>query len=353
MTDIDNQYEDHPISQLVPPMTRIEYEDIRESINRYDLRMAIMLFEGKILDGRHRYRSCIETGRQPRFEDFQGTHEEAVAYVIGMNLDRRNLSNEQKALAAARLADYRLGDNQHTGDKGTPTGGTSQADAAKTFNVPLRSLQRAKRILDHGESELVEMFERGDISGRQAEAIAAKPRAKQKRILAAAGSIGRIASFATRVQVESNMKRAKRSHDLCLCCNAELPKTILNFVTYMRFLSLLLKDDGDTEAMLLNRHVVGMIDEIEETEAFDEYKDLETQVFETTIAAPQIAADIAHKLQVSKDEVVRVLEMLEDYGNVQKVPQGGKTDGARGGRKILWEPTSKGLAKHREMALGK
>jgi hypothetical protein len=48
--------EPHPLASLFPPMGRYEYEELKADILRNGLRMPIVLFEERILDGRNRYR---------------------------------------------------------------------------------------------------------------------------------------------------------------------------------------------------------------------------------------------------------------------------------------------------------
>ncbi len=66
-----------------------------------------MLFEGKILDGRHRYKACQQLGISPEHSDFKGSQEEALAFALAKNAARRSLSVSQKALIAARLVQPR------------------------------------------------------------------------------------------------------------------------------------------------------------------------------------------------------------------------------------------------------
>jgi ParB-like chromosome segregation protein Spo0J len=96
--------DDHPIAAGYPAMTPAEYRRLLESIKNDGLEVPIVRYEGKILDGRHRYRACVEAGVEPRFEDFEGTAEEACAKAGRRNDDRRH---ESEAVVEKRAAERR------------------------------------------------------------------------------------------------------------------------------------------------------------------------------------------------------------------------------------------------------
>jgi len=98
------QLQTHPIADLIPSMTDEEYRGLLEDIKVNGLIDPIYLFEGKILDGRHRYRACLELETQPRFEEYQG--DSPVAFVISRNLKRRHLTESQRAALAVELLPY-------------------------------------------------------------------------------------------------------------------------------------------------------------------------------------------------------------------------------------------------------
>ena len=89
-------YEWHPLSMAFRMMTAEEYADFRPDIQVNGLRDSIVLFQGKILDGRNRYKACCETGIEPHFTEFDGTEEEAAAFVESKNAHRRHLSAEER-----------------------------------------------------------------------------------------------------------------------------------------------------------------------------------------------------------------------------------------------------------------
>ncbi len=96
--------EPHPIAARYPILEGAEYDDFKASIRSKGQRVRIVLFEGQILDGRNRYRACLELGIEPQTEVFTGTTEEAAILSDALNLDRRHLTREQKrAVVALKL----------------------------------------------------------------------------------------------------------------------------------------------------------------------------------------------------------------------------------------------------------
>ena len=100
-----HELEVHPACLILPEMDADDYEKLKEDISGFGLRHPIILYQGKILDGRHRYRACLELGIEPWFEDWQGGSS-VVEFVLGENLYRRHLSQSQKAMVGANAIDY-------------------------------------------------------------------------------------------------------------------------------------------------------------------------------------------------------------------------------------------------------
>jgi hypothetical protein len=91
----------HPLPMPVHPalaefrdMTDEEYGPFKESIREHGLLMEITLYQGMILDGRQRYRACLELGIEPRFREYTGDDPEG--YVLIMNLYRMHRGAQEE-----------------------------------------------------------------------------------------------------------------------------------------------------------------------------------------------------------------------------------------------------------------
>ena len=93
-----DDYKTHDLAELMPPMGDDEYNSLVDSIQRQGLLNPITIFEGKILDGRHRYRAAKEVKHKFSAKDFvqlpPGVDPEQ--FVLTTNGPRRNLTREQK-----------------------------------------------------------------------------------------------------------------------------------------------------------------------------------------------------------------------------------------------------------------
>lgn len=95
--------EAHEIATLFPTMSDVDLDHLRESIERQGQLDEILVFEGKILDGRHRYEACLELGREPKLREFKGTAQDAFVHSVALNLSRRHLTTVQRAAAGAGI----------------------------------------------------------------------------------------------------------------------------------------------------------------------------------------------------------------------------------------------------------
>lgn len=95
----------HPVATLFPDLSPADYAVLKADIRRHGVKVPILVYQGQILDGRHRYRACRELGRPCPMTEWAGG--DAWLEVQSRNLVRRHLAKEQifaiRMLAAQRL----------------------------------------------------------------------------------------------------------------------------------------------------------------------------------------------------------------------------------------------------------
>jgi hypothetical protein len=100
--------EAHPLAVMFPMIEGPELEALKASIATCGIREPIVIYEGKILDGRNRYAAGRVAGYRfvaSNFEEFK--EGDPKAYVIDANVRRRHLSTAQKAEFVKRMiAEY-------------------------------------------------------------------------------------------------------------------------------------------------------------------------------------------------------------------------------------------------------
>lgn len=96
----------HRLADLLPLLDGAEFEALVEDIRAHGLRQPIVLFDGKVLDGRNRLSACQIACIEHRFTEFHGSEEDALAFVLSMNLARRHLTVAQRAAIAVKLLPY-------------------------------------------------------------------------------------------------------------------------------------------------------------------------------------------------------------------------------------------------------
>src|SRR3954452_10223063 len=92
-------YEVHPLALTYPPMSEPEMEALTADIAERGLQRPIVLYEGKILDGRNRYIACERANVEPAFVEYEG--DDPLGQVNSLNLNR-DLTAGQRAMVAAR-----------------------------------------------------------------------------------------------------------------------------------------------------------------------------------------------------------------------------------------------------------
>lgn len=169
-------YEIHPLAELFPIMTDAELNELGADILAHGLREPIIIYEGKVGDGRCRYLAAKKVGHQFKPEDFKrwkptkdgGTF---LDYVTSRNLHRRHLTTSQRAAIGADIANLKNGETKVAKEgegAGTsidvaPTAPVAQKEAAETMKVSVTSVQRAAAV-KKADPELHKKVKDGKIS---------------------------------------------------------------------------------------------------------------------------------------------------------------------------------------------
>ncbi len=164
-------FKPHPLAELFPMMDDDAFLDFAQDIEKHGQREPIIIYENKILDGRNRYKACQMLGFSPRFKEYNGN--DALGFVISLNLKRRHLTESQRAMVGAKLATATKGGMRDPERANLPVRNEpTNAEAGKLLNVSERSIKTAKQVQKTGVPELVKAVEDGAVSVSAAAVIA-------------------------------------------------------------------------------------------------------------------------------------------------------------------------------------
>lgn len=157
------QFEIHPAADIFPMMATAAFNELKEDIRQHGQRDYIVLFEGRVLDGRNRLKACQELGIEPDVGELEEC-KDPVAFVVSKNLHRRHLTESQRSTVAARVANMAVGKPSSNSANLQNIGAVSQSEAASLLSVSTRSVAAAKKVLEKGSPELVAAVDAGDVA---------------------------------------------------------------------------------------------------------------------------------------------------------------------------------------------
>lgn len=273
----------HPFANIFPLLSGADFDGFKADIQEQGQLEPIILLEGKILDGRNRYRVCLELGVTPITKDYDGG--DPLAYVVALNLRRRHLTTAQRALIAVELAKE---DPQVDGDAAERAPRILLPNAAKTMNVSPRSVSSAKRVLRDGAPKLVKAVKNGEVSISIAEQLAKLPVQQQDELCDRGARALRLAAQRmkepkdraeeTPVQDAPDRREAPQPEEFAL-----LPSDHSNATSEpTRKPSALLLFELADSGMQEGREAASVVEEI--LDAVDEGLDLQLLAFTTEIA---------------------------------------------------------------------
>ena len=149
----------HELSAIFGDMPEKDYKSLLESVESDGfIDEIIRIYEGKILDGWHRYRAAQELNliRLLRFQKWNNAEHmdgDPKVFVVARNIERRHYSASQRAQIVVSFNE-RFG---HGGDRSKTTDGDlkTHQELADSAGVSPRTIDRAVAVEKAGQSEAV------------------------------------------------------------------------------------------------------------------------------------------------------------------------------------------------------
>jgi len=172
-------YERHPLSAAWGDMSDDEFQELKDSLDNIGLQNPIVMYEGQVIDGWHRYIACEELGVPFKTVEL-APGVDPQYFVISTN-SRRNQTKAQKAIALSMVFAWgRHGENQHTKRTGTeyPSSLTSQQIAAEA-GVSEKTIKQAKQVITNASPEVIQAVQDGKIGLVKGSTISKLPKEQQ------------------------------------------------------------------------------------------------------------------------------------------------------------------------------
>ena len=173
------RYEFHELANIFPMLEGDDLAALRTDIDTNGQINKIILYQGKVLDGRNRYRICNMLGIEPETIEYPG--DDPIGLVLSQNLLRRHLTASQRAMVAEKLMNM----PSHRPEKREQNCSLiRKEEAAQQMNVSERSVQQARKVRTDAIPEVAEMVESGKLPVSVAASISDATPEQQREIIA-------------------------------------------------------------------------------------------------------------------------------------------------------------------------
>ena len=224
----------HEAADIFPLMTGDDFDGLVEDIRKRGQMCPIETLDAKIIDGRNRYRACLEVPCDPDIVEVDGLPEakdDPIAYVVSLNLHRRHLTPSQCAIASGKaekasgtqekLAKERQKQSGKTHGRGQKVVANcpqaiepkARDQAGKAFGISGKTHDAGVKVLDKGSAALVKAVESGEVSVSAAAKVADLPKAEQNAaVKAGKAALNQAAKKVTAQKATDGLPSGKTPH---------------------------------------------------------------------------------------------------------------------------------------------
>jgi hypothetical protein len=169
----------HPLSAAFPAMSDDDFQALKDDIEANGQRDPIVVLDGMVLDGWHRFQACTALLLDPVLAEFP-EDEDPVAFVKSKNLQRRHLTAAQRVAAVAACCEWSPPHRPEraAADKwGTGSPLMTNQQIADEAGASVKTVKWVKAGMRAG---LTEEIKEGKVSAKRAAEIAKLPESERK-----------------------------------------------------------------------------------------------------------------------------------------------------------------------------
>jgi hypothetical protein len=164
---------EHPAASIFPLMDDVALKELADDIKEKGQYLPIDLLNGKILDGRNRYRACLLADVDPWVEEIDLEGEDPYSYVMSLNDKRRHASKQQRAMAASEAIEKMKQNGK----------AVTQKEVGDQFSVSERFVNMATKVRKQGGKDLKKAVEKNEVALHTAAKLAELSVREQKQAL--------------------------------------------------------------------------------------------------------------------------------------------------------------------------
>jgi len=175
------EYEQHSLSKAFPQMKDSELFQLINDIRENGQREPVVIFDGQILDGWHRYQACQVAGVELKTVNLE-KGVDPVSWVLSRNLHRRHLEASQRAAAVVACREWKpIGRPQENRTPGVHLNETvTNKEMAEEAHVSTTTIKNAKTAHKAGLGDKVIS---GEMSAKKAASTIKAPPAMLSRAI--------------------------------------------------------------------------------------------------------------------------------------------------------------------------
>ena len=182
----------HEAADAMPAMTDNEFEELCRSVREHYLPTdPIVMLDGKVLDGWHRYKACVLMKVEPRFVEFAEVAGGMTPsqFVLAKGVTRRHIEWKRRLQLVEKILPQIRKEAEERelagkADPGPNLGqGRTRETVAELLGVSPNTADAVVKVVENADPAVAKAMAAGDVAPSDAAKVADLPKKKQRKLV--------------------------------------------------------------------------------------------------------------------------------------------------------------------------